>query len=137
MRPEARWPAVAAGALGQFSDLRSRSVGTRQELTPPGTFRDPLGKGAVVAICSDGRRFQRVDLAVAQAHRMLAEGPQIIDADRESIRPGADRRSAEKQIRRVAPAVRVLRNHRVCRPRWADIVRKHAVRVNRLAADGA
>lgn len=57
---------------------------------------------------SDGGAFDDLDRAVAQGERLCAEGADILDIGGESSRPGADPVSAEEEIRRVVPAVRIL-----------------------------
>ncbi len=57
---------------------------------------------------SDGGRFLDASVAVAGAAEMIGEGAAIIDVGAESTRPGAERISAEEQIRRlrdILPAV--------------------------------
>ena len=60
---------------------------------------------------SDGGHFQAVDKAVKQAQRMVLDGAAIIDVGGESTRPGADPVSAEAEINRVIPIIRLLKNH--------------------------
>ncbi len=57
---------------------------------------------------SDGGRFDRLDAALAQAGRMIAEGASIIDVGGESTRPGAAAVSAEEEQARVMPVVEAL-----------------------------
>jgi len=55
---------------------------------------------------SDGGRYVTVDDAVAHAIEMRAEGADLIDVGGESTRPGAQRVSAEEELRRVLPVIR-------------------------------
>ncbi|KQB83184.1 dihydropteroate synthase [Corynebacterium oculi] len=57
---------------------------------------------------SDGGRYLDLDAAVAHAHRLVAEGADMIDVGGESTRPGATRVDAETERRRVAPVIRAL-----------------------------
>jgi dihydropteroate synthase len=47
--------------------------------------------------------------AVAQAHRMVAEGADILDIGGESTRPGHDPVEADEEARRVLPVIEALR----------------------------
>jgi dihydropteroate synthase len=71
----------------------------------------PLVMGIVNATpdsFSDGGKFNSVDLAVAHAERLLAEGADILDIGGESSRPGAQPVSADEELARVLPVVRRL-----------------------------
>ena len=57
---------------------------------------------------SDGGRWFRAAAAIEHAHRLIAEGADIIDVGGESTRPGAKRTSFEDEMRRVLPVVRAL-----------------------------
>ena len=58
---------------------------------------------------SDGGQFLSVERAVARAEEMIAEGADIIDIGGESTRPGgAERVSAEEEMRRVLPVIEQL-----------------------------
>ena len=57
---------------------------------------------------SDGGRFDTVDLAVAHAERLLAEGADLLDIGGESSRPGAEDVPAEEELSRVLPVIRRL-----------------------------
>lgn len=58
---------------------------------------------------SDGGRHYRLDKALEQCRKMLAEGADIIDIGGESTRPGSDPVSAAQQIDRVAPVIETIR----------------------------
>ena len=58
---------------------------------------------------SDGGNFYATEAAIAHGLRMVAEGADIIDVGGESTRPGAERISAEEQIRRIVPVISGLR----------------------------
>ena len=57
---------------------------------------------------SDGGRFLDPTAAVAQGHRLLDEGAEILDIGGESTRPGADAVPAGEELRRVVPVVERL-----------------------------
>ncbi|MDX1635140.1 MAG: dihydropteroate synthase [Marinobacter sp.] len=57
---------------------------------------------------SDGGRFNHLDAALAQAHRMVAEGAAFIDVGGESTRPGAAPVSLQEELDRVCPVVEAL-----------------------------
>ena len=57
---------------------------------------------------SDGGLWLDPEAAVAQAHRMLADGATVIDVGGESTRPGADRVAVAEELRRVIPVVERL-----------------------------
>jgi dihydropteroate synthase len=55
---------------------------------------------------SDGGQFDTPERALAQAHRMIAEGADIIDIGAESTRPyGAEPVSAEEELERLRPVL--------------------------------
>ncbi len=58
---------------------------------------------------SDGGQLASVDDAVRRAEQMASEGVDMLDLGGESTRPGAQRVSAEEQIRRVIPALAAIR----------------------------
>lgn len=53
----------------------------------------------------DGGRFANADAAVAQAHRLVAEGAAMIDLGGQSTRPGYAEVPVEEEIRRVVPVI--------------------------------
>ncbi len=57
---------------------------------------------------SDGGRFVDPALAVDQAHKMIAEGADIIDIGGESTRPGVSYIDEEEEIERIRPIVEAL-----------------------------
>ena len=57
---------------------------------------------------SDGGQFADVESAVAHAHRLAAEGADIIDIGGESTRPGAQPVSEAEELRRVLPVIERL-----------------------------
>ena len=57
---------------------------------------------------SDGGQFVDLDLACAQAERMVAEGADIIDVGGESTRPGSAAITDRMQIERVVPVIERL-----------------------------
>lgn len=58
---------------------------------------------------SDGGRFDRFEKALAQAHRMAAEGADIIDIGGESTRPGHQRISTAEELGRIMPVIETLK----------------------------
>ena len=58
---------------------------------------------------SDGGAFVHPDAALEQAHRLLADGAQVLDLGGESTRPGAEPVSAETELGRILPVLRELR----------------------------
>lgn len=58
---------------------------------------------------SDGGRFGAVEKAVEHARAMAKEGADVIDIGGESTRPGYQAVDADEEIRRVAPAIRAVR----------------------------
>jgi dihydropteroate synthase len=57
---------------------------------------------------SDGGRFLAPEDAVAHAHRLLAEGADLLDLGAESTRPGAEPVPPDEQWRRLAPVLEAL-----------------------------
>jgi dihydropteroate synthase len=54
---------------------------------------------------SDGGAFLDADAAIAHAHRLVAEGAEILDVGGESTRPGAAPVAEAEELRRVLPVV--------------------------------
>lgn len=76
-------------------------------LDSPGTGR-PIVMGVLNITpdsFSDGGRFEGPAVAVAHAGDMADQGADILDVGAESARPGAERVSADEQIRRLAPVL--------------------------------
>ena len=57
---------------------------------------------------SDGGQFLEPDAAIKHAHRLVAEGANIIDVGGESTRPKAQPVAEEEELRRVLPVIREL-----------------------------
>jgi dihydropteroate synthase len=57
---------------------------------------------------SDGGCYQRIELALQHAHRMVAEGASIIDIGGESTRPSAPEVSEDEELERVIPVIEAL-----------------------------
>ena len=57
---------------------------------------------------SDGGQHDRLASAVTHAHRMLAEGADIIDIGGESTRPGAEPVGVQEELDRVMPVIDAL-----------------------------
>ncbi|CAN5214978.1 dihydropteroate synthase [soil metagenome] len=58
---------------------------------------------------SDGGRFLDVEAAIAQAHRLVEDGADLLDLGAESTRPGAAPVSADQEIERLMPVLETLR----------------------------
>ena len=58
---------------------------------------------------SDGGKFNSLDLALAQAEKMIAAGVSIIDIGGESTRPGAPDVELEEELQRVIPIIKAIR----------------------------
>jgi len=57
---------------------------------------------------SDGGKFFDVEEAVKHAHKMVAEGADIIDIGGESTRPGAEEVLVEDELKRIIPVLKRL-----------------------------
>lgn len=57
----------------------------------------------------DGGRYTTADAMLAQAHKLIAEGADIIDVGASSARPGATLIPQDEEARRLTEAVRLLR----------------------------
>jgi dihydropteroate synthase len=57
---------------------------------------------------SDGGQWYGADAAVAHGLELVAQGADIVDVGGESTRPGAQRVSAEEELRRVGPVITEL-----------------------------
>ncbi|MBQ2800804.1 MAG: dihydropteroate synthase [Lachnospiraceae bacterium] len=60
---------------------------------------------------SDGGQFNTVDEMLKHTEKMLNEGADIIDIGGESTRPGYTMLSDEEEIKRVVPAIEVVKKH--------------------------
>ncbi|NPA32768.1 MAG: dihydropteroate synthase [Aquificae bacterium] len=77
----------------------------------------PLGlKTAIMGVInltpdsfSDGGLYNEPTKALKRALRMAQEGAEIIDLGAESTRPGSERVSREEELRRLLPALRLIR----------------------------
>ncbi len=58
---------------------------------------------------SDGGKYNSVDLALAQAEKMIEAGVSIIDVGGESTRPGAPDVTLEEELKRVVPVIKAIR----------------------------
>ena len=57
---------------------------------------------------SDGGRYNTVEVALARAREMVADGAAFIDVGGESTRPGATPVSVEEELERVCPVVEAI-----------------------------
>ncbi len=80
---------------------------------------------------SDGGRFLDPAAAIAQAHKLVEEGADLIDLGAESSRPGSAAVSAEEELCRLLPVLRALRDL----PLSVDTVKPEVMRV--ALAEGA
>ena len=81
-----------------------------------GKFQLDLSRPLVMGIVnvtpdsfSDGGQHLQLEAAIAHAHRLIAEGADIIDIGGESTRPGAQPVSLQEELDRVLPVVEALR----------------------------
>lgn len=81
-----------------------------------GKFQLDLSRPLVMGIVnvtpdsfSDGGLHLQREAAIAHAHRLIAEGADIIDIGGESTRPGAQPVSLQEELDRVLPVVEALR----------------------------
>jgi len=58
--------------------------------------------------CNDGGRYNTVEVALARAREMVADGAAFIDVGGESTRPGATPVSVEEELERVCPVVEAI-----------------------------
>ncbi len=58
---------------------------------------------------SDGGKFNSLDMALAQAHQMVAAGADLLDIGGQSTRPGATTISLDEELNRVIPIVQAIR----------------------------
>ena len=74
---------------------------------------------------SDGGRHEDIQAALEQAHRLVAEGADILDLGAESTRPGAKEVPQQQEIARLMPALEALRGSGVISldTRKADVAR--------------
>jgi dihydropteroate synthase len=57
---------------------------------------------------SDGGSWFAADAAIARGLELVAQGADIVDVGGESTRPGAQRVSADEELRRVGPVIKAL-----------------------------
>jgi dihydropteroate synthase len=58
---------------------------------------------------SDGGKFSRIDFALTQVEKMIADGAAIIDIGGESTRPGAKDVSEKDELERVIPVLKAIK----------------------------
>ncbi|HET8609428.1 MAG TPA: dihydropteroate synthase [Burkholderiales bacterium] len=82
-----------------------------------GKFRLSLDRPLIMGVVnitpdsfSDGGRFAKADAAIAQAHRLIDEGADILDFGGESTRPGSDVVPLDEERRRILPVLDALRD---------------------------
>ena len=55
---------------------------------------------------SDGGNFNKIDVAIKHARKMIEDGADIIDIGGESTRPGHKYVEADEEIERVIPVIK-------------------------------
>ncbi len=81
-----------------------------------GHFRLPLGRKTYIAgilnvtpdSFSDGGKYFKIDQALRQAERLIAEGADILDIGGESTRPGSQKVAVDDEINRIRPVIAQL-----------------------------
>ena len=58
---------------------------------------------------SDGGEFSTAEAAINQAHKLIAQGADILDIGGESTRPFADKVGVEEELQRVIPVIESIR----------------------------
>ncbi len=102
--------ASIARALNRYQDRHPRKLRLGETHLPLGERTLVMGILNVTPDSfSDGGRFDRLDQALEQAHRMAAEGADIIDIGGESTRPGHRRISVDEELKRVMPVIDALK----------------------------
>ena len=76
---------------------------------------------------SDGGSWFTADAAIARGLELAAQGADIVDVGGESTRPGAQRVSADEELRRVGPVIKALAGAGV--PVSVDTMRAEVARV--------
>lgn len=119
-----------------------------------GTFNLDLTRPKVMGIVnvtpdsfSDGGRYTSFSQAVDHAHRLIADGADMLDIGGESTRPGAAEVSEQEELDRVLPVIEGLRGISVpiSIDTWKPVVMRAAIKagatmvndVNALQAEGA
>jgi dihydropteroate synthase len=108
--PAAAFPPKGSAAAGRLADLAARLSRPR----PPWAgfaLERPLVMGIVNVTpdsFSDGGAFLDPAAAIAQGHRLMAEGADILDIGGESTRPGAMPVSPAEEEARIVPVIRAL-----------------------------
>ncbi|TDF91565.1 dihydropteroate synthase [Paenibacillus piri] len=77
---------------------------------------------------SDGGRYQELPAAVERARRMVEEGADMIDIGGESTRPGSETVTLERELERVIPVVRALREAGIRVPLSIDTYKAEVAR---------
>ena len=105
---------AGAGAAGPGGPGRPGGPGHAQRApSPPGlpSAARCLVMGVVNVTpdsFSDGGSWFGPDAAIAHGLELAAQGADIVDVGGESTRPGAQRMSADEELRRVGPVIRAL-----------------------------
>ena len=75
------------------------------------SWRNPIAMG-ILNLTPDsfyaGSRIRSEEMLIVQAEKMIADGASILDLGGLSSRPGAMEISADEEIERVVPAIRLL-----------------------------
>lgn len=77
---------------------------------------------------SDGGRFEQLDLAIAQAMRLVEEGAAVLDIGGESTRPNATPVDEAEELRRVIPLIEALVARKISVPLSIDTYKPAVMR---------
>jgi len=109
-----RLASTAGGTAGILARLPRRVLPIREEVTwELGRRTYLMGILNVTPDSfSDGGDHESVEDALAAARLMAEAGCDVLDVGAESTRPGADRVSAEEELRRLIPVIKAIRSAR-------------------------
>ncbi|WP_457601394.1 dihydropteroate synthase [Hydrogenivirga sp.] len=103
---------LAREILESFINFRKRSfqISYNRKILPLGLKTAIMGVLNVTPDSfSDGGEIKSPEEALKKAVQMYEDGAEIIDIGGESTRPGSERVSAEEELRRVLPVLRLVR----------------------------
>ncbi len=120
---------ISIGKNKEFSPITKLKSGSKLI-----SFDKPLVMG-ILNITEDsfyeGSRFTKPDELLLQATKMIAEGADILDIGAVSTRPFADEVTAEEELKRILPAIELLRkefpNQFLSVDTWRSEVAKKAI----------
>ena len=105
---EAREWALADGCIEKLDQIILNLTG-RHSSNVFASLSSPLLMGVVNVTPDsfyDGGKNSKTQIAISQAHRLIADGVDIIDIGGESSKPGAVPVTAEQEIERVIPVIK-------------------------------